>query len=175
MHEVVVDCFCFELRRMIPGIILVPEGQTKPWALCGPPSTSLPQDPTPHPQLREGSGSQACQGACARTCHWENNWPRQRCMLRCHFHPQSAPGPGGWQPLSHSAPPPPARQKTRRMCQNVALPTLGGVAFCIQCNMGFLSFSKCPRKGSHTHPLAAVVDVVATARAMALDPVVGAD
>ena len=59
-------------------------------------------------------------------------------------------------------------KNTNRIFQNVALPILRGAAFYNCWHMGFSCFDKCPQKGSHTHPSAAVVS---TARA----PAVGED
>ena len=60
-----------------------------------------------------------------------------------------------------------------RVYQNVKLPILGGAAFWKRWHLGFSCFKKCPCKGSHIHPLAAVVDKVAGVMMTDWDPVVG--
>ena len=65
-------------------------------------------------------------------------------------------------------------ENTRGVCWNVVLTILGGAAFCKSWNLGFSCFSKGLQKGSHTQPLAAMVDKVSAAMAAAWSPVVGA-
>ena len=81
MREGVGNCFCVIPGRKNPCIVPVPEGRTHPWEVRGSPTTSLPQDPPPYPQLREGGGGQARPGDRARTRHWGTNGPRPRCRL----------------------------------------------------------------------------------------------
>ena len=50
--EGVGNCFRVRPGRNNPCIIPVPEGRTQPWVVRGPPTTSLPQYPPLHPQLR---------------------------------------------------------------------------------------------------------------------------
>ena len=66
-------------------------------------------------------------------------------------------------------------KNTRGLCQNVAFPILGGAALCKCWDMGLSCFDECPKKGSHTHTLASVVDKIAAEMVMARAPVVGAD
>ena len=54
-------------------------------------------------------------------------------------------------------------ENTRGMCREVALPTLGGVAFCKRWHLGYTCFGYCPRAALHIHPPVAVVDEVAAA------------
>ena len=43
-------------------------------------------------------------------------------------------------------------ENTRGICREVALPTLGGVAFCKRWHLGYVCFGDCPRSASHVHP-----------------------
>ena len=52
-------------------------------------------------------------------------------------------------------------ENTRGICREVALPTLGGVAFCKMWNLGYGCFGDCPQAASHIHPPVSVVDEVA--------------
>ena len=45
----------------------------------------------------------------------------------------------------------------REMCQNIALPILGGDSFFNRWHMGFACFAECPRKGYHVHSLAVLI------------------
>ena len=49
-------------------------------------------------------------------------------------------------------------ENTHGVWQNIALTILGGTAFCKRCRMGFSFFDECPRKGSYTHPLRAILN-----------------
>ena len=51
-------------------------------------------------------------------------------------------------------------ENTRGICREVALPTLGVVAFCKRWHLGYGCFGNCPRSASHIHPLVSVVDEV---------------
>ena len=52
-------------------------------------------------------------------------------------------------------------ENTRGICREVALPTLGGVAFCKRWHLGYTCFGDFPRAASHVHPPVAVVNEVA--------------
>ena len=54
-------------------------------------------------------------------------------------------------------------ENTQGMYREVALPTLGGVAFCKRWHLGYACFRDCPRAASHVHPPVVVVDEVAAA------------
>ena len=56
-------------------------------------------------------------------------------------------------------------ENTREICRYVDLPTLGGVAFCKRCHMGYTCFGDGPRAASNLHPAGAIVDEVATVMA----------
>ena len=51
-------------------------------------------------------------------------------------------------------------ENTRGICREVALPTLGGVAFCKRWHLGYGCFGDCPRAASHIQPPVLVVDKV---------------
>ena len=54
-------------------------------------------------------------------------------------------------------------ENTRGICREVALPTLGEVAFCKRWHLRYGCFGDCPRAASHIHPPVSVVDEVAAA------------
>ena len=54
-------------------------------------------------------------------------------------------------------------ENTRGICRDLALPTLGGVAFCNRWHLGYACFGDFPRAASHIHPPVSVVDEVAAA------------
>ena len=54
-------------------------------------------------------------------------------------------------------------ENTRGMCWDVALPTLGGIAFYKRWQMGYTCFGDCLRSASHLHPTGAILDEVAAA------------
>ena len=51
-------------------------------------------------------------------------------------------------------------ENTRRMCRDVALPTLGGFAFFKRWHMSYTCFRDFPRAASHLHPTRDIVDKV---------------
>ena len=55
------------------------------------------------------------------------------------------------------------RENTQGVCQNAALPILGGVEFCKRWHMGLSCFREFPKKGSHVQPSVAVVEKFAQA------------
>ena len=57
----------------------------------------------------------------------------------------------------------PSGDNTQGMCRDVALPTLGGIAFCKRWHMGYTCFGDCPQAASHHHPVEDIVDKVAAA------------
>ena len=54
-------------------------------------------------------------------------------------------------------------ENTRGVCRDVALPTLGSVAFCKRWHMGKTNFGDFPQAESHLHPTGDIVDEVAAA------------
>ena len=56
-------------------------------------------------------------------------------------------------------------ENMRGMCRDVALPTLGGFAFCKRRHMGHTCFGDFSQADSHLHPTGAVVHEVAAAMA----------
>ena len=54
-------------------------------------------------------------------------------------------------------------ENTRGVCLDVALPTLGGIAFCKRWHIGYTCFGIFPRAASHHHPAGDIVDKVAAA------------